>query len=430
MNAGNAYAFAGNSPWNFEDPIGLTTLMDMLDPDSDIPSSYGGFIAVAASSSELGAELANVAMMVYCTATSLDGLQMGLDALGFIEPFGAIADGINGGIYLVRGQWGNAAISIAAIFAADALVKPLRYADEVLGVARGADGGLEAGARGARGADNGLSGGVGRVDGGSPTPQSCFVSGTLVITPSGGRAIESLQEGDEVVTYDFEQEAWQTSTVRQTFEHQFEGVMVTLHFGDDEIVATHNHPFWVTAGEGLENRPLAEDVPLSERLESRAGRWIDASNLQEGDAIAGRNEELLVTEIQMAPSVATVYNIEVQETHNYAVGAGGVLVHNKAAAYRPELETPGGLATTEHGMQRLRERGLYNRADDIYRNPTHTTVQGTDGASVYIQRRNGRRRIYDYIVVGDDGIVSALDNIDSQELRELAEQFDWEDWLF
>jgi len=90
----------------------------------------------------------------------------------------------------------------------------------------------------------------------------------------------------------------------------------------------------------------------------------------------------------------------------------------------------GGLATTEQGMQRLRERGLYNRADDIYRNPTHTTVQWTDGASVYIQRRNGRRRIYDYIVVGDDGIVSALDNIDSQELRELAEQFNWEDWLF
>lgn len=159
MNAGNAYAFAGNSPWNFEDPIGLTTLMDMLDPDSDIPSSYGGYIAVAASSSELGAELANVAMMVYCMATSLDGLQMGLDALGFIEPFGAIADGINGGIYLVRGQWGNAAISIASIFAADALVKPLRYADEVLGVVRGADNGLGAGARGA---DNGPGGGVGR----------------------------------------------------------------------------------------------------------------------------------------------------------------------------------------------------------------------------------------------------------------------------
>jgi hypothetical protein len=44
----------------------------------------------------------------------LDGVQVGLDAIGVVDPFG-IADGLNALIYLGCGQMGNAAISAAAI---------------------------------------------------------------------------------------------------------------------------------------------------------------------------------------------------------------------------------------------------------------------------------------------------------------------------
>lgn len=44
-----------------------------------------------------------------------DWIHGGLDALGFIPGLGEIADGINAGLYALRGKWGYAAISVAAM---------------------------------------------------------------------------------------------------------------------------------------------------------------------------------------------------------------------------------------------------------------------------------------------------------------------------
>ncbi len=389
MNAGNAYAFAGNSPWNFEDPIGLTTLMDMLDPDSDIPSSYGGFIAVAASSSELGAELANVAMMVYCMATSLDGLQMGLDALGFIEPFGAIADGINGGIYLVRGQWGNAAISIAAIFAADALVKPLRYADEVLGVVRGADGGLGAGARGAdnlsgagsRAGGDALAAGISRTDG-SAVGGLCFVAGTEILREIEYAPIESLEVGQRVITTDNADEEHATSVDPESW------VSVALRMADpqapnftiemtvlrpetwlDSLNATQGASIYLEMPEMRLSGP-AEVIEISPcpEIETGPGKvilatikstsntvhelhladlnepiectqahpfysieqddWVSLRDLRVGEHLRTLGGPKVIEGIIPKPGFHSVFNLEVETDHCYVVSNGQVLSHN------------------------------------------------------------------------------------------------------
>ena len=45
----------------------------------------------------------------------LDCIQIGLDVVGLIPGFGEIADGINAGIYLLRGDYGSAALSLAAM---------------------------------------------------------------------------------------------------------------------------------------------------------------------------------------------------------------------------------------------------------------------------------------------------------------------------
>ena len=45
----------------------------------------------------------------------LDCIQTGLDIVGLIPGFGEIADGINAGIYLLRGDYGSAALSLAAM---------------------------------------------------------------------------------------------------------------------------------------------------------------------------------------------------------------------------------------------------------------------------------------------------------------------------
>ena len=44
----------------------------------------------------------------------LDGVQVGLDVVGLIPVVGEIADGVNGSIYLARGDEVNAALSFAA----------------------------------------------------------------------------------------------------------------------------------------------------------------------------------------------------------------------------------------------------------------------------------------------------------------------------
>jgi hypothetical protein len=69
----------------------------------------------------------------------LDGVQVGLDVAGFIPVVGEIADGVNGSIYLARGDKVNAALSFAAMIpvvgsaatGAKYVNKGLKYGEEI-----------------------------------------------------------------------------------------------------------------------------------------------------------------------------------------------------------------------------------------------------------------------------------------------------------
>jgi len=139
---------------------------------------------------------------------------------------------------------------------------------------------------------------------------SCFAAGTLIDTPQGPVAIESLVAGDLVYAYDFELRERVPARVRTTFVHEDETVRSLTLADGRQVQVTGNHPFWA------------------------GGDWVAAEDLVDG-------AELMIADgTGAAPALfesyaneesgVTVYNIEVEGHHNYF--AGGVLVHNKSPA--------------------------------------------------------------------------------------------------
>lgn len=65
------------------------------------------------------------------------------------------------------------------------------------------------------------------------------------------------------------------------------------------------------------------------------------------------------------------------------------------------------------------------RIDNIIDNPTGAFEQA-DGATAYIQKVG--RNSYDLVVVGENGVATVMANKTRHELRNLAQNFGWEDF--
>ena len=85
--------------------------------------------------------------------------------------------------------------------------------------------------------------------------------------------------------------------------------LVHLSVGEEEIITTPNHPFYVD-GEG----------------------FVEAGNLQIGDEVENAGGEILKIEdiaIEYLDTPIQIYNFEVADWHTYYVSDEEVLVHNK-----------------------------------------------------------------------------------------------------
>jgi hypothetical protein len=73
----------------------------------------------------------------------------------------------------------------------------------------------------------------------------CFKPGTLVRSEAGWQAIETIQVGQRVLSSD-----GKYHRVRQTFENQFDGELVSIlsSVSTQPVLATPNHPFWALRG--------------------------------------------------------------------------------------------------------------------------------------------------------------------------------------
>ena len=132
----------------------------------------------------------------------------------------------------------------------------------------------------------------------------CFVAGTLIETPAGKKPIETLNEGDEVITYD----SASKSNIHKRIIGTSRKAMSFLRrivVGRDTITATPGHLIYTAKG------------------------WLSATLISTGTFITNSEHSFVRVDTAFTiESPQAVYNFEVEDNHNYYIGEEGLLVHN------------------------------------------------------------------------------------------------------
>ncbi len=135
------------------------------------------------------------------------------------------------------------------------------------------------------------------------TYEYCFAAGTLVLTKDGPKPIETIEPGEFVYAAS-DRDPTGPVELKPVVEvyHNQPARLLNLHFGEDIIRSTFNHPFWVE-GRG----------------------WIAAEKIQVGDCCRSREGKLVpLTDRFDNGEVEPVYNLHVAECRTYFVA----LVHS------------------------------------------------------------------------------------------------------
>jgi hypothetical protein len=162
----------------------------------------------------------------------------------------------------------------------------------------------------------------------------CFPPDTPVASETGLRRIGEIEAGDRVWGYDFEAGSWRLCEVDCRHDSNYNGQLVTLDVGVDEVTATSYHPFWVIEGEDLEGRPALRHVGIKDdRDGALAGRWVNSHDLREGDVVFIRTgRAAAVGSVRTRDVSLAVCNLTVRGLHTFAVGNAQILVHNTSGS--------------------------------------------------------------------------------------------------
>ena len=144
------------------------------------------------------------------------------------------------------------------------------------------------------------------------------------VSADGMKPIEEVRKGDWVWSVAPETGDPEFKQVEDVFVNETDEI-VHVRYGDTEIDATPNHPFYV-AEKG----------------------WVSAVNLRAGDRLQLVNGEYVTVEQvqhEILESPVKIYNFEVQDNHTYYVGGddddSAVLVHNKCKGIEPPRDRGG-----------------------------------------------------------------------------------------
>ena len=142
------------------------------------------------------------------------------------------------------------------------------------------------------------------------TQKVCFVAGTKVLSENGLINIEDIKNGMKVYSYNEETKQVELNEVKNTFINYVDYDMYKIYIKNEVIESTNKHPYYI-----------------------KDRGWIEARDLQIGDTlITAENKEIEIKNIEIVKHVGNklkeVYNIEVNNNHNYFVGENKVLVHN------------------------------------------------------------------------------------------------------
>jgi RHS repeat-associated protein len=150
-----------------------------------------------------------------------------------------------------------------------------------------------------------------------------FTPGTPVVTPAGKKPIAALKAGDQVVAYDPATGTATARTVRAVLVHHDHDLLdVTLRVAApargatgavhaaparNEVVHTTNYHPWLTADHG----------------------WLPASFLRLGEPVRRADgTTATVVAIRAVPGAAPMWDLTVDDLHDFTVGAGEYVVHN------------------------------------------------------------------------------------------------------
>lgn len=134
-------------------------------------------------------------------------------------------------------------------------------------------------------------------------PANCFVAGTMVATPNGPVPIERLSPGDTVLSFDHIANKIVPKTVVATQSSLSADLITTKCSTGTTITSTSDHKFFTPSG------------------------YRPAASLSIGEELVALEHAHVTGSIRIDnPVPATVYDIQVADTHNFF--ANGILVHN------------------------------------------------------------------------------------------------------
>lgn len=172
----------------------------------------------------------------------------------------------------------------------------------------------------------------GTIDGYVNSQTACFIAGTVIKAKEGNKPIEEISPGDMVWAWDENTKGTALKKVVETYVRETDE-LVHVRAGNEEIITTPTHPFWV----------------------HRKG-WTAAIELRAGDILLTVNDEYVIVEQvqhEILEAPVKVYNFQVEEYHTYFISRCSILVHNQCG---PENKSPEG--SGRHGAFRQAKRDL------------------------------------------------------------------------
>ncbi len=293
----NRYTHAMNNPMTFYDPNG-----------------EWGLSSIKKTVKKAGGAVSKAAKKTVEAAKKID-VHTALDVAGMVPVIGEFADAANAGLYLLKGDYANAALSAASMIpiagnAATAARLCKKLCDDVAqGVSKGAKKLAERSAK--RSAKSSTSNLATKC-----AASNSFVPGTKVLMADGSlAAIEDVKVGNVVQSYSTEAGEETVGVVTAAIVGSGNKEVVTLKTGLVSITATSNHPFWSVS----------------------SGSWLKAGRLDPGDVLLDSNgdpDAILAVERQKR-SRTTVHNLTIAGTHTYYVGVDdrSYLNHNCDVAF-------------------------------------------------------------------------------------------------
>jgi len=145
----------------------------------------------------------------------------------------------------------------------------------------------------------------------SMPPMYCFLKGTKVATEKGYKDIDKIEVGDVVLSYNIETGKNEYKKVTKVFYHpNQQDTLYSIAINGKVVEASSAHKFFIKTSDGFD--------------------WISAKDLEIGDIVKDSDGNYLsITNITSKPILDDLYNIEVEENHNYYVTESEILVHNR-----------------------------------------------------------------------------------------------------